>query len=208
MLNLCCASTIQGRELCWHDFMEYSFNIVMCQDTCEPIHFKLNMVLNTTKLYGWIPVWVTLMFTQTFDVHSRSQGYGKPWTCAIIVLWSCMKQLNMDHLNICFLFMMVVIYKRIQTRLIQVTEKEKRIKKARTDLWKYSTQLNRSETFTLIWWGVYILPSAEVNRSVLALHVFLLLLLVSICQSTADCDREFCTVVSVVCWSGQLKMVA
>ena len=33
-----------------------TFNIIMCQDTCELIFFKLSMILNTTKLYGMIPV--------------------------------------------------------------------------------------------------------------------------------------------------------
>ena len=40
------------------------FNIIMCQDTFEPICFKLGMMLNTTKLYILIPVWMTLMFIQ------------------------------------------------------------------------------------------------------------------------------------------------
>ena len=37
MLNLFCTSNIQGRELCQHDFVKYTFNFVMCQDTCERI---------------------------------------------------------------------------------------------------------------------------------------------------------------------------
>ena len=47
-----CTSNIQGKEL----FMKYTSNIIMCQDTCEPICFKLGMMLNTTELYSWIPV--------------------------------------------------------------------------------------------------------------------------------------------------------
>ena len=39
-------------------------NIVLCQDTCELISFKLGMALDRTKLYSVIPVWMTLMFTQ------------------------------------------------------------------------------------------------------------------------------------------------
>ena len=38
------------------DFMKYTFNIVMCQDICEPTCFKLGMMLNTTKLYSIISV--------------------------------------------------------------------------------------------------------------------------------------------------------
>ena len=39
-------------------------NIIMCQDTCELICLKLSMMLNTSKLYCLIPVWITLMFNQ------------------------------------------------------------------------------------------------------------------------------------------------
>ena len=69
MLNLFCTITIQGRELCWCDFMKYMFNSVMCQDICEPICVILGMLLNTTKLYCLIPVWMTLMFTQGHRVR-------------------------------------------------------------------------------------------------------------------------------------------
>ena len=71
MLNLSCASDIQGRELYQCDFMKYAFDIVMCQDTFELLRFKLGKMLNTIKLY-------TLIFNLIdLDVHSRSQGYGK-----------------------------------------------------------------------------------------------------------------------------------
>ena len=36
--------------------MKYMFSIVLCGDTCEPIHFKLGMMLDTTKLYSLIQV--------------------------------------------------------------------------------------------------------------------------------------------------------
>ena len=42
----------------------HTFNIVVCQDTYELICFKLGMMLNTTKLYRLISVWMTLVFTQ------------------------------------------------------------------------------------------------------------------------------------------------
>ena len=42
----------------------YMFNIIMCQDTCELICFKLGMMLNITKLYSFIPMWMTVMLTQ------------------------------------------------------------------------------------------------------------------------------------------------
>ena len=38
------------------DFMKYSFNIVICEDTCQPICFKLGVMLNTTELYTLIQV--------------------------------------------------------------------------------------------------------------------------------------------------------
>ena len=37
--------------------------IVLCQDICELICFKLGMMLDITKLYIMIPVWMTVMFT-------------------------------------------------------------------------------------------------------------------------------------------------
>ena len=80
MLNSICTSSIQGIELCWHDFMKYTFSIVTCQDTCERICLKLSIKQNTTKLYMLIWVWLTLMFTQ------ESQGYEKARTCAVILL--------------------------------------------------------------------------------------------------------------------------
>ena len=47
MLESFCRSTIQGRELCRRDF-----HIVMCRGTCEPICFKLGMMLDTAKPYS------------------------------------------------------------------------------------------------------------------------------------------------------------
>ena len=40
------------------------FYSVLCLDTCEQICFKLGMMLDTTRLYSFIPAWMTLMFTQ------------------------------------------------------------------------------------------------------------------------------------------------
>ena len=37
-------------------FMKNTFKIVPCQNTCEPICFKLGMMLYTTELYCLIPV--------------------------------------------------------------------------------------------------------------------------------------------------------
>ena len=49
---------------------KYIFNIIMCLDTSEPICFKLN-VINTTKFYSLIPVWMTLMFTQGHRIMGK-----------------------------------------------------------------------------------------------------------------------------------------
>ena len=59
------------REFCWNGFMNCTINIIMCQDTCERICFKLGMMLNTTKLYTLIPVSITLVFTQGHRVTGK-----------------------------------------------------------------------------------------------------------------------------------------
>ena len=76
---------IQGRELSWH-CMKYTFNIFVCQDTSEPICFIHCMMLNTAKLFD--------SCLSDLDIHSRSQAYGRVKTFAVILLWSCMKHLN------------------------------------------------------------------------------------------------------------------
>ena len=47
-------------------FMKHTFSIVMCQNTCEPICFKRDMMQNTTKLYSLIQfewLWCILKVT-------------------------------------------------------------------------------------------------------------------------------------------------
>ena len=68
VLNFFCTRNIQGRELCWCDFMKYVLNIVLYQDTCERICFRFSMMLNRTILYSLIPVWMILMYTQCHRV--------------------------------------------------------------------------------------------------------------------------------------------
>ena len=46
--------------------MNYNFNIGLYQDTCEPICFKFSLVLDMTKLYSMISVWMTMTFTLAF----------------------------------------------------------------------------------------------------------------------------------------------
>ena len=67
MLHLLCTSNIQRKELCWCDFTKCMINIVLCQNTCEPVCVKLGMMLDMTKFYS----------LNALDVHSRSQGDGK-----------------------------------------------------------------------------------------------------------------------------------
>ena len=55
--------------LAW--FLNYRLNVILCQDTCELICFKLGLMLNTTELYTLIPVWMTLMFTQDHRVTGK-----------------------------------------------------------------------------------------------------------------------------------------
>ena len=71
LLHLFCISTTQGRELCWRDFMTYTFGIVVCQDTCEPICFKLGVMLNTTEVCSLILVWIIVSFSQSHWVMGK-----------------------------------------------------------------------------------------------------------------------------------------
>ena len=64
MLNLFWINNTQGRELCWHDFLTYVFDAIICQDTFEQICFVLGMMLSTIEVYSLIPVGMTMMFTQ------------------------------------------------------------------------------------------------------------------------------------------------
>ena len=73
MLNLFCTRYIQETGLCWPDYIKYTFNIITCQDTHERICFKLCMMLDTTKLYSLIPVWMAFMFTQGHTVMRHLQ---------------------------------------------------------------------------------------------------------------------------------------
>ena len=66
-------SNTQGRELRGRAVMKCTSNIGMCQNTWEPICFKLGMMLNTTKLYSWNPIWMSLMFTQGHRVTGNME---------------------------------------------------------------------------------------------------------------------------------------
>ena len=108
--NLFHTNTIQWRGLCWHDYMKYIINIVLCQDTCKPICFKLGMMLDMTKLYSSVWVWMTSMFTQGHrkagtvqslccKVASSNSNVHNGWLYREDDCKSCM--VSMDHLSIC-----------------------------------------------------------------------------------------------------------
>ena len=71
MLNSLYTSTDWRRELSGHDFMKYMIYIILHQDTCEPMFFKFGTMLGMTKVYSFIPVWTTLMFTQGHRVMGK-----------------------------------------------------------------------------------------------------------------------------------------
>ena len=52
-------------------FMKNAFHIGLHQDTCEPICFKFGLMLDTPKLYGMIPVKMTLTFSQGHRVMEK-----------------------------------------------------------------------------------------------------------------------------------------
>ena len=57
----------------------------MCEDTYEWICFKLVVMLNSTKLYSLIPVWMTMIFTQGHRVMGKLE-HVQSFCCK--VAWS------------------------------------------------------------------------------------------------------------------------
>ena len=70
--------------MCLCYLIKYFLNIVLRQDTCGPICFKLCNMLDTIKLYNMSPVWITLTFSQDHSVVGKLDP--------IILLQSYMKQ--------------------------------------------------------------------------------------------------------------------
>ena len=85
VLNLFCTSTIQGRELCWRDFMKCMIDLVLESGHLQTNLFQTWCDARHNCVLQLVPVWMTLMFTQ---------GHGKARTRAVILLWSGMKQLK------------------------------------------------------------------------------------------------------------------
>ena len=80
MLNLFCIIFVEKRKLYSHDFIIYIFNTGLYQDICDLICFKLGMMLDTVEVYSRISS------LNHLDLHSRSQGYRKAVTCAVILM--------------------------------------------------------------------------------------------------------------------------
>ena len=84
---------IQGRELYVDDFKKCVFNIYLHVYAYMPISLKLGMMIDITKLYSWIPVWMTLtMVTSVLGIwnlfnHSVVKvawshlNFGDGWLC-------------------------------------------------------------------------------------------------------------------------------
>ena len=72
MPNWFCIRNNRGRELCWHDFVKYTINSVVCWDTCEPVCLKLGVMLDSTKLFS--------LNDLDINVHSRVTGSQESWS--------------------------------------------------------------------------------------------------------------------------------
>ena len=53
---------IQGREPYSCDFIKKKVNIGLYSDICRSISFKLGVIIETTKFYITLSVWMTLTF--------------------------------------------------------------------------------------------------------------------------------------------------
>ena len=55
---------IQGRKPYLYDFIKINFNFGFYSNTYRPISFKLDRMIETTKFYILISVWITLTCSQ------------------------------------------------------------------------------------------------------------------------------------------------
>ena len=55
----------------WTYFFKCMTNIVQSQDTCESICFEFGMMLDMTKFYSSVSLWMTLMLTQGHRVKGK-----------------------------------------------------------------------------------------------------------------------------------------
>ena len=64
ILVLSCQFSILGRETYLYDFVKKNFNVGLCSDNKRLVSFKFGMMMETTKLYILISVWMTSTFIQ------------------------------------------------------------------------------------------------------------------------------------------------
>ena len=79
MLIWSCKLNVQGREPYLYDFVKQNFNIGLHSDIYRPVSFKLSMMVETTKLYILIYVWLTMTFIQGHDC-TRNQKLWCPFS--------------------------------------------------------------------------------------------------------------------------------
>ena len=73
-------------------FYKEAFNIGLRSDAYEPISFKQGMMLEMTKLFVLIPVWITLTLPQGHRIMTKlvqSFCCKVAWSCPICDDWSC-----------------------------------------------------------------------------------------------------------------------
>ena len=71
MLNLFCTSTIQGREICWCEFVKYMIYIVLCRDICEPSSsssFAFPSCISGVHHFGWDFCVCNCFFNPTIEI--------------------------------------------------------------------------------------------------------------------------------------------
>ena len=87
MFNSFFGINIQGRQPYLGDFMKGTSDIGLLSDTCQPISFKLGVMVNMTTYFD--------ITSSSFYLLRRPQSFLKAQICAAILLWSGMKWLYM-----------------------------------------------------------------------------------------------------------------
>ena len=87
------------------------FSILLFRDTCWPICFKLHMMLNKTKLYCLIPVWLALMlltlrlFWNQFKANNSKMDVESLWDKQIKI-YPCV---SLSCFVLCFRLLYVIV---------------------------------------------------------------------------------------------------
>ena len=98
LLNLVFTIKIQMRKHCWWCFIFYGGGKKKKKKKIY-IYGRVSGHLWTDLIQTWHDARQdkSLQYDSSFndlEIHSRSQGYGKAWTCSVSLLWSCLKQLK------------------------------------------------------------------------------------------------------------------